>query len=158
MKRYMFSLFSLTALIGLSLCLGVNSAFSIPVGQRAVVQLGQVSTSSSTHTIVPDTSVTVDNGPKSRECIITFSTEVLTSFGDRAEIAYSIDNDVCQIIGPAFFHHGAGGAEAVTQMGVGTIGAGTHTIAPCFRAVDLNGSGASTTFFFRHMTVECRTQ
>lgn len=77
MKRYIFSLISLIVLIiVLSLCLGVDVALSIPGGQKNC-DTNLVSTSSTAaFAIVPDTSVTVNNGNFTRNCIITFSTEL----------------------------------------------------------------------------------
>ncbi len=163
MKRYAFSLFLVALILGLYLCLSTDLALSIPAPQKDC-DINSVSTNSSLYAIVPNMNVTVDNGDVSRSCIITFSTEVKTSLGDVTRLSYTIDsanpvNCQSQIIGPGLFHSGATNeSETVTQMGVKDIGSGTHTIRPCFSALDRDGNGARTDFHVRCLTVECRTQ
>ena len=61
MKRYVLGLFFLVVLIlGLSLCF-VDLAFSIPTSQQDC-DLDTQSNNSATHAVVPNTSVTVNNG------------------------------------------------------------------------------------------------
>ena len=167
MKQYAFSLFLVALILGLSF---EPTAQAIPAGQRdcdtisAGITLGLSGfVAPGQFEIVPNTSVTVNNGTVARNCIITFSTEVQTSFNDLTVLGYTIDSPNpanCQVIGPDSFHVGAiNPFETATHMGVKTIGAGTHTIRLCFLAGDLNANGSATTnFWFRCLAVECRTQ
>jgi hypothetical protein len=159
MRRYTFILFVLIALM-LGLYFG-SIAQAIPTGQKDC-ETNAVNTSSTSFVIVPNSSVTVNNGNTARQCVIQFSTEVRTSVGDQTFLRYTIDSTNpanCNFIGPEFFHAGESNLiETHTQMGVRNIGAGTHTIRPCFSANDGNLDGATSTFFIRCMTVECRTQ
>jgi hypothetical protein len=149
--------------MGLSLYLDVDLALSIPGGQRDC-DLESAFNTTNAYKIVTDTRVTVNNGDVSRNCIITFSTEVFTSLGDLTLLGYTIDSTNpanCQVIGPQYFHYGASSLfifETATHMGVKNIGSGTHTIRPCFLAADNNGGGANSQFGYRCLTVECRTQ
>jgi hypothetical protein len=164
MERYAFSLISLISLIiGLYLCLGVNLALSIPSGQRDCDTSVVKTNSLGIYTIVTGSSVTVNNGSTARQCIIQFSTEVTTTAGDQTTLAYTIDSTNpanCIAIGPELFHAGNpyGLTETVTHIGVRNIGTGTHIIRPCLQTLDGNGGGATSEFFFRCLTVECRTQ
>ena len=107
--------------------------------------------------------MTVNNGPRSRECIIQFSTEVSTTVGDETALRFAIDSDDandCQAIGPEILQTGIGGGlQTVTYMGVTTIGAGRHTITPCYALTNVfTPEDAGVVFRNRCLTVECRTQ
>ncbi|HEX3033900.1 MAG TPA: hypothetical protein VHT73_02050 [Thermodesulfobacteriota bacterium] len=82
---------------------------------------------------------------------------------DRTNLRYTIDSDnpaSCVAIGPDLFHISTlSFYETNTHMGVTNIGAGTHTIRPCYQAQDLNVNNSSfSRLEKRCLTVECRTQ
>lgn len=157
--------FTFSSLILVVLILGQyfgSIAQAIPSGQRDC-EGGLVSTSSGSYEIVPNTSVTVNNGDSARSCVIQLSTEVLTSAGDGTALAYTIDSTNpanCIAIGATAFHVGNPYTteETNTHIGVRNIAAGSHTIRPCFATVDLNGGGAFSQFESRCLIVECRTK
>jgi hypothetical protein len=60
--------------------------------------------------LVPNTSVSVNNGANSRNCIIEFSSEASSSEGDTLGVGYALDSpnsSGCQVSsGPLSFHVG----------------------------------------------------
>ena len=159
MKRYVFSLFFLVApILGLYFA---PTAHAIPAAQEDCDSAG-VSTTSNSFVLVPNTAVTVNNGTVSRLCTIQFSAEVYTSINAATDLRYTTDSTnptSCEAIGPEQFSL-ATGCCAVTRTAIGTrtLGPGSHTLRPCFNAVDLGGGGEESTFGRRCLIVQCQTQ
>jgi hypothetical protein len=139
-------------------------AHAIPNAQEDC-EVGVVGTTSNSFVLVPNSAVTVDNGTTGRNCIIQFSTEVFTSGNSATRLRYTIDSTnpaSCIPIGPGdnFFSLPTG-AFGSTRTAIGTtvLGPGSHTIRPCFNAVDFGEPGVEqSTFGPRCLVVECRTQ
>ena len=83
----MLSLFFLVVLIlGLSLCF-VDLAYSIPTSQQDCEAAGET-TSSTTLVVLPNSTVTVNDGGQTRNCVISFSSEAVASVDDFIQIGY----------------------------------------------------------------------
>ncbi|HEY7461068.1 MAG TPA: hypothetical protein VIC59_04260 [Gemmatimonadota bacterium] len=110
-------------------------AVAIPTTQRDV-EVGEVVTSSPTFVLVPNSSVTIDNGSSARKVVVTFSAEARVT-GGSIELGYSLDGAACfKQAGPtAFSANEAGDYEAATAVHVIPLGSGVHTIRPCFRSL-----------------------
>lgn len=161
MKRYAFSLFFLSVLIlGLSLYFSTNLVFSqsvvpqIPSVQRSC-QSGSATTRLTTFSFVPNTLVTFNNDIGAKNCVVQFSTEdALVGTGASIILQWSLDGGACFVAGPEIFRGAPGSFETGTTIAVFVVGAGTHTIRPCWR---VNTSTALATFRVRCLTVECNT-
>ena len=144
----------------------MDFAFSIPTSQQDC-DFDAPSTMSTTFVVVPNSSVTVNNGNLSRDCINSFNAGATTgSEGDGVEVTYAISSQggTCQSgIGPQSFHAGndSGGfffAETYTSITVCNLGPGVHTIQPCWVLIDLDGDGREAILARRCLVVECRTR
>ncbi|HEX3035914.1 MAG TPA: hypothetical protein VHT73_12440 [Thermodesulfobacteriota bacterium] len=155
MKRYLFSLFLPAALV-LVLSFG-QIAQAINASQRDC-SFSSRGFNSTSYIVDPDISVSVNNGTSTRNCILTYSSEVGATPGDQVSVAYKVDGVACTVNGPEYFHIGNTSSqfETHTNVTVRTLGPGAHTIIPCLRFNDLGGGGNGTVIF-RCMTVECRT-
>jgi hypothetical protein len=151
-----------------TLMLGVcvpPAAQAIPAGQRDI-DTGLVATSSRSFALVPNSSVTVDNGNTARSCIIQFSADARTApAGDRIIVGFAIGAPTvgagaCLVLGnPAFFQVSSTGLlETATTVHVRDIGAGTRTIKACFALNNVTGNGGNAVLESRSLTVECGTQ
>ena len=101
----------------------------------------------------PNLLVTINNGTVSRNVIIQFSTEAVVSQpGGRIDLKYSIDGGSCMVIGPLYF---ACDTEYNTRTAIGVIklGAGVHTIVPCYFTWD-----PAAAVWYRCLTAEGRTK
>ena len=109
-------------------------AVAIPTTQRDV-EVGEVVTSSSTFVLVPNSSVTINNGSSARNVVVTFSAEARVVAGG-IELGYDLDGAGCfKQAGPtAFSANAADDYEAATAVHVIPLGPGVHTIRPCFRS------------------------
>jgi len=153
MIRYAFSLFFLLALtLGLTLSF-MDSAFSISTSQQDC-DFDVHATDSTSFVLVPNSSVKVNNGFLSRNCVISFIAEAGATAGDAVGIAYSIDGGTCEAFGPIAFHSGDI-PETHTNISVANLGHGAHTIQPCFKLFD---SGGSAVLADRCLIVECHTR
>jgi hypothetical protein len=108
-------------------------AVAIPTIRRDV-EVGEVFTGSSTFVLVPNSSVTINNGSSARKVVVTFSAEARTLLGG-IELGYDLDGAGCfKQAGPtAFSANAADDYEAATAVHVIPLGRGVHTIRPCFR-------------------------
>jgi hypothetical protein len=153
------------AAVVLGVCLP-PTAQAIPSNQRDV-EFGTFNqTTLNTFQIVPNTSVTVNNGSSARHCIIQFSTEVRTERADSVRMHPIFDSTNanltnCVLAGPEDVYTSASdlALETRTVNWVRQLGAGTHTVRVCAMTLDQNSSTTATTrLFFRTLTIECRTQ
>lgn len=140
-------------------------AQAIPAGQRDV-ELVEVSTSSESFVLVPNTSVTVNNGATARNCVIQFSADALNDqVNDHVNVAFAIGSSnvsaaSCSAVGgPEFFYTSSVPLiNTATTVHVRNVGTGINTIKACYRLVDEPGDGGTASLLQRALTVECRTQ
>jgi hypothetical protein len=120
-------------------------------------------TSSSALAFIPNSQVTINNGTSTRNVVVTFSAEArVTDPPDLFILAFSVDGGACTFGGPVAFtmtnNAGAFPQEARTAVHILSIGAGSHTIRPCWRKAD-DGDGLGTIQVFRRsLTAEGRTK
>jgi hypothetical protein len=167
MNRYLLQTIKVAAIatVVLGTCLP-PTAQAIPPNQRDVDFASFNQSAITTYQIIPNTSVTVNNGSTARHCIIQFSTEISAETVDRVRIHPIFDSTNanptnCVLAGPEDVYTSATHAaiETRTVNWIRQLGAGTHTVRVCAQTLDLNLSGtASTNFHYRTLTIECRTQ
>ena len=110
-------------------------AVALPNTQRDV-EVGGVSTSSTTFGFVPNSSITIDNGSSARNVVVTFSAQAKVGLGGWLELGYDLDGAGCfEQAGPTFFSANHEDILAVsTAVHVIPLGRGVHTVRPCFRS------------------------
>jgi hypothetical protein len=112
-------------------------AGAIPTAQRDVEVGSIVMTSSTSFVLVPNSSVTINNGSSARNVVVTFSAEAhVNGPGVRMDLGYSLDGAGCFIqAGPTEFSANNVGQFAVsTAVHVIPLGSGVHRIQACFRS------------------------
>jgi hypothetical protein len=111
-------------------------AVAIPTAQRDV-EVGLVSTNSTSFVLVPNSSVTVDNGSSARKVVVTFSAEAAVASGNLMFLGYSLDGAGCfEQAGPTVFALGHGEFATSTAVHVIPLGSGVHTIRACFKSAN----------------------
>lgn len=135
---------------------------AIPANQRDI-DLTVFETNVAALAIVPNTSVTVNNGSSARQCIIQFSAEFSTEPGDNVRARPIVDSTNilnCTVAGPeSVYTADTDRFETRTLNWVRQVGTGMHTVRACIVTDDANNNGTRRTFVaFRTLTVECRTQ
>jgi hypothetical protein len=116
--------------------------------------------------LVPNSSVTVNNGTTARPCVIQFSADARTApAGDRIIVGFAIGASTvgasaCALVGnPAFFQVSSTNLlETATTVHVRDVGAGIRTVKACFALNDVTGNGGNAVLESRLLTVECGTQ
>jgi hypothetical protein len=135
---------------------GARGLGAIPSNQVSVST--SVVSTSSTLFVNLGAPVTIDNGTSTRNVVITYSAEVRVSdVGDVFVLGTRVDSGPCSALGSGAFARSTL-TEIRTAVFVRSIGAGTHTIQPCFR-VSPDGDGAQVIqSFVRTLIVEGRTK
>ena len=113
-------------------------AVAIPNAQRDV-EVGEVVTGSPTFVLVPNSSVTIDNGSSARKVVVTFSAEAAVASGNLMFLGCDLDGAGCfEQAGPTAFALGHGEFATSTAVHVIPLGSGVHTIQACYRSASGN--------------------
>lgn len=138
-----FGLLGILALARQALEPDALGAVAIPNAQEPLIaatqqdfETGLVQTTSTSFVPVPNTSVTINNGSRARNVVVTFSAEALGNGFTTLELGYSLDGAGCfqQAGGPTDFSASQTNFGAATAVHVIPLGTGAHTIQACFRS------------------------